>query len=957
MVKVLLGTNYHQDVFRPWLQDRTAEALQSMQTAGLDAVRVVGELVTTDDEGIRPGDTAKLEDTVRLAREAGLKILSLCWNVVPDRAAEDHPLVGEDGRTYPRANWALFNFMDPELRRLALDCLETTARMLRPYDDTIIHFQPTNEWMLQSTKPYGWNWPTYSGSRGESVAVMFDEHSLRAWREHVGGLPDHWREQVEAVVGPAASAAFPARPEPWTFSPTTLAWVRFRATLIGDFLVEAYHRVKPVAGNMQILSQSSMPTLAWGGSYEESTGGHNTHYWLERGRSCDRIAVNTYGDSSEERPLFGDGDVVVPATFDIWAETARVHGIEGLIVSEIGGWGYGATEDAQRYRVMRNILQAGSAAPEAIYHLLWNDEPQFEPISEQFFGITRYLHLEPKPAYHELRFVMQTLRAAELQRPSDPCLAVVFPQFSLDTGLELAAYDALTARGVSTKSITDAIAEAGGLPLNSRGVVLTGSAQVATAAFLELLLESGLPLLLPATVGRFGIDPEAEREALRERLTGLSTPAVRVADRGAVTTVDGEVRYELGGDLLGVDISDADLPAGAEVLARFTDGSVAVYRWQGRVVSALALGHDDTRTTQEARTALTRDLVDLIATATGTVRPLRIASPEPQRLVLVELGDIVAVINTGDHDQIATVEDRDRRYDIPVGARRFSAVRRSAAPDFVLLSGAGTLAVDGVTLLEVPSSTTVVFDEGLLRVHPGHSTPGALVREARIGDVPLERDVTEHDAFFHGPFPGFPASVELETSTVARATASFEYRERAWPRVSPYPGGPSPWPGWHTVVSSPDRIQVDWQGSVAGDVAIRLVAEDFTAQTTTLLEDRLTGSEGRRTYAHDADVVRSRLRLDVSGADLPEDLVVVVRYLYDDRPLPVRVRPLDGGISRLHVLHPIAYEGCTILDASVSYLSETGWQPVQVTVGARGVHARHLQESEDVIDVRIAEPD
>jgi hypothetical protein len=372
-------------------------------------------------------------------------------------------------------------------------------------------------------------------------------------------------------------------------------------------------------------------------------------------------------------------------------------------------------------------------------------------------------------------------------------------------------------------------------------------------------------------------------------------------------------------------------------------------------VSALAIGNDDTRSAQGARTRQACDLVELLASMTGTEHPLRLESARSERLVLVELGDVVAVINTGDDDRIAKIRDGERRYSVPVGARRFSALRRSAVPDFALISGVGTLAVDGTELISTPTGVTAVIDGETLRVHPGYSESGVIVRGVCVGEVPLERTVTKHDDFYQGPFPGFPAVLAVtDQAVVARGTASFDRDVQAWPRPSrPNRGVNHQGSDWHTLVAHPDRIQIEWQGS-GDDIAIHLVAEDFAADTTTVLRDRLEGAEGRRTYSGYGDITRSRLRLDVVGEQVPDSLVVGIRYLYDDRDLPIRVRSLESeGVSRAHFLHPLKYEGCTVRTTFASYRGPTGWTDANLVIGARGVHGRHLQEGEDWIDVRL----
>ena len=198
------------------------------------------------------------------------------------------------------------------------------------------------------------------------------------------------------------------------WSPVALAWAEHRARLIGRFLAEVYETVKPAAPRTELLSQSTMPVLANWASLELAALGHNPDYWFREGRSCDYLAVNVYDSNPRlfERPYFGDNDLEVWSWMSLFSEVVRVNGLSGLYVTEVGANSYWHTEDAQRYLVMRGVLTAAHFGLSGLYHLLWNDEPRFEGVNEQFFGVARDQHLQPKSALRELQLAMAVIRAA-----------------------------------------------------------------------------------------------------------------------------------------------------------------------------------------------------------------------------------------------------------------------------------------------------------------------------------------------------------------------------------------------------------------------------------------------------------------------------------------------------------------------------------------------------------------
>jgi hypothetical protein len=370
-----------------------------------------------------------------LSSELDLHVLALCWNVVADEALPGHPLIDASGFEYSRGHWGLFNFMDPELRRIALDSLQTIARAIGDPAGIVRDFQPTNEWLLAVYEPNGWDWYSYAGemTRTMPTQVMYDDNSVLAWHDFVAQLPPLWRDKVRAECGDS-----PAPPDldAAVWSPTAAAWAEFRATLIGDFLVDVYDAVKRVAPDMRLLSQSTMPVIADWAGLRTASYGHNPDYWFKRGKSCDYLAVNTYDHYTllEEHAALGDNSLELWGWLSLFSEIVRVHGLDGLYLTEIGANSYWHSEDAQRYLVMRSILAAAHFAPEKICHLLWNDEPRFEGINEQFFGAVRDQHLQPKPLLVDLETVCS--RSAGQRRGTSRSFACVVPaQHGL--GLEL----------------------------------------------------------------------------------------------------------------------------------------------------------------------------------------------------------------------------------------------------------------------------------------------------------------------------------------------------------------------------------------------------------------------------------------------------------------------------------------------------------------------------------------
>jgi hypothetical protein len=262
-----LGTNYHLDSFRPWKAHRGVEQdFGALPKAGVRVVRIVGDLfLPRDDYSGELADDSLFRRVTRICRDTGTKILSLCWNIVPDALARKHPMVAADGTEYARGNWYIFNFRDPQLREVAIKISENTAERLAQATDVIEYYQPSNEWLLAAYSPYGWNWKWYAGDsrRGERQLLSYDAHAVAGWHTYLAGLPHVWREKILRETGAESlDAVEPVRrAENKVFSPVYLAWSRYNSSSFGTFFAELYERVKPKAGDLKIVSQAYMPFM------------------------------------------------------------------------------------------------------------------------------------------------------------------------------------------------------------------------------------------------------------------------------------------------------------------------------------------------------------------------------------------------------------------------------------------------------------------------------------------------------------------------------------------------------------------------------------------------------------------------------------------------------------------------------------------------------------------------
>lgn len=979
-----IGTNYHLDAFRPWTAMRgMARDVEGIASAGFDAVRVVGELVLPNETG-EVADTRLLHEFVSLCRGEGLEFLALCWNVVPEGALVGHELEDDAGHRYPRGHWGLFNFMDARLREIALRSLRSITKELAGVAPTAMALQPTNEWLLAAYPPHGWYWPSYAGemTRSEPVHVMYDEFSLREWHHYLGVLPGTWRAKILAEFGGSELKAVPPPSlEEGGWSATALAWAEFRARLIGRFLREAYEAVLPFAGGMDLLSQSTMPVLASQSGRRPSALGHNPDYWFREGRSCDYLAVNVYDSYLRitERPYFGDNDIELWSWMSLFREVVRVHGLQGLYVTEVGANSYWHTEDAQRYLVVRSVLAAAHFDLRGLFHLLWNDDPRFENIAEQFFGVARDQHLQPKAALQDLRTVVALLRAS---RPSEDrysrLLACVLPRRSMDLGLEEAALDATMAIGRCMMVTTDGLVGAGGFAPEVRAAVVSGFHWVGDAQYVAALFERGLPLVVPGTLARYGTDEDDQREqsvcsllgvAGRRRYSTCLDPVV-VGVPGA--GLDG--RYTLTGSYELLELADSDLAPGVQVLARFGSGGIAAFSYENNIVTAFPVGHARRGWDAEI-TRLTVDLVQQLAGRAQLRAPFQVeGGGTPERVRVWTVGDIIVAMNTSDEVQDVVIHDDDSglRLGLPVGPRRFSACRRSSEPDFAVLSAPGKLSVDGRVKVDLQGAVTVVLDGEMLTAYADWTRDGTRVIGVEVDGVPCEPEGSVWDDRYVGSRGARHDGTSVVVRTEERVRGTVQYRRsvRLWPpsdaeeplnasrrRVSETETFGQTGAYGHTHFASPQSAVLKWHGSSEKPGAsVRLVLRGHYGKGSSCIFDEWLplGADIRSRPLSDVDLRLTTVTAEVraqEGSAIPEDLEIEITYTAEEPP-EVLVSTYDKDTLRVRFHHPMRWEYYEVVGTRIECLSEGRWVPVVIHTGSAGMHTRHLQRSEDWVDVR-----
>lgn len=1005
---MLMGTNYHLDSWRPWTARRETDAeFEGMARFGLDLVRVVGDLlVPQNDESGDIADDKLFIATLERCRRLGLRVVSLCWNIVPDAAAAAHPMRSPGGTTYPRGNWGLFNPFDDDLKGVALRVVRNTASRLAAWSDVVSYYQPTNEWILLAYPPYGWNWNWYAGDMRRALPELlsYGEDAVAAWHESLASIGETWQGKIATETGQGPGAVEPVESHVnGQFSATYLAWCRFTASRFGELMRSMYDAAKPVAGDVKVLSQSCMPWSFDVNGFPMSGLGHDVEYWLEAGRCFDLLAVNTYQDYQElpARPFHRDGDLPLQAWYQFFREIVQGYGLDGLVTTECGANSYDHSEDAQRYIVMRSLLQvAAFGRPDALCHLLWNDDAEFEPIHEQFFGITRSKHVLPKPAYLDTRLVMDVIRR-DWRVETHPCGYVVYSRPTMRCGMSVGSFDALTARELDLRVTTDSLVERSGFADDCRFVVLGDSAAVSSATFIERLAALDVPVVVPITIGTYGTDADAERARARAALLGIDHPDLEPSQQGGQphlgdggyvelrrpknqTADAGAPRESLSMDGLGTYrllrsgrplIQRADLPEGLHVLAHFDDGTVGAYRTASRVVLTFDVstpGVDDPE-----RVRFMRDLVRWIA-PDAVRRRVRAADPDDRTLVY-DVGGAVVLVNTEDADREVSVVVDGIPYRIPVGARRFSAWD-AGTNAYGIISAEGAVVRDGVSLAEGVRGAYVVIDDASIAVRPFHDERGQMVTGIVADGTLLDRDRDDAGPVFHGRGVR-PFGLEIESTPTLAVDADLEHRLVLSDLEGSSTQRPDPvkdalaiaehaaqGPGSSHVVthratfiprSAPDDALVEWEATEA--VARIAVAaswyderEGFQEWSCGLTVDGPTGRVllPEMPLPMEVSMTVSVRALGPDGSPVPLSAAVLVRR-FRSRRLPSFAYPVDGTAKVVRTLHPMRYEDCRITRVEGRVLSRGAWRPLRVVVGERGQHSRHLQLSEDMQEVEL----
>jgi hypothetical protein len=584
--------------------------------------------------------------------------------------------------------------------------------------------------------------------------------------------------------------------------------------------------------------------------------------------------------------------------------------------------------------------------------LLWNDDPLFEPAHEQFFGLIRSRLELPKPAYADTRLVMRTIRrlspVSGVQAAASPFGYVVVSRMAMDCGITHGPLDPLTARELDLRVVTDFLVERNELDVAHRMVIVADDARVSSAAFVTVLLENPQWVIAPATIGRFGVDGDAAREAVVSALLGLSPRRFEIIANARIHWVaapvgdrsDGWYSFEQSVERAVID--DDELATDCVILARFEDGLVAVFSRGHRVITAFGLGADGKEDPE--RTRLARDLTRSVAQDAGILRPVRSIDRDDPVLVYDLGSGMVAVVNTSDIDRVASIDLAGRLIEIPVAARHFSAWDH-ADRQFAVISGPGTLRDDGQAVLTTPDNVTVVFDEGSIEVRPRYHDGGGRQTEALADGVRLGYQMDDASGYFAGP-AALPLSVEVLDEPTIRCRADLE----RYVALAPHGNAAR---GAYVQLAVPDACRILWTDAPEG-------VDRFEIEL--IWHERLGKPKRHRLSA----IVRSRaglIEFDPPTITPPAAVQIEVRAFgeagvqvpvpparlqlaYRDRDLPsMSYRTGEAKIGR--ILHPLRYEDCSIVDVRAEAFSEGRWRHLALNIGGPGQHARHLELSEE----------
>lgn len=966
------GTNFHLDAFRPWLSgDKVERNLPAIAAWGFDHVRLVGDPVLPSADGRTLADPQDIvARVVRLSRKHGIAVHPVAWNLVSEEAAAQFPLVDAAGRKYARGHWGLFNFSNPELREISLRSLSLMATELAKYPDVFPYFQPTLEWQLVSYPPHGWYWPAYAGEtrRSPATPVMYDADSLQRWTPFVTQLPDEWRSAILTERGLTGIEEVGPPPPVGQegFSAHRLAWARFRASLLGDYFVDVYERLKKTPGGIRIQAPESMPLPLLDSGYTLAALGHNPEYWLERGPIGDVLAASVYDSVFELSAYPGHGDSALdhPAALMYFAELARSYGVP-LAVTEQGANSYHHTEDGQRFLVMRGALCAASFDLETHSHLLWNDESTFEGVHEQFYGIHREQHLQPKPAAHELRRVAWIIDRADVVTPQrDPQVYVVVPRESMDLGLEGWTPDAIAGEWRSVSGITTSGLLAGrGLPASARVVIFAGLHLVGSAAMLQQVRNVGAVAVLHVAAMQFGTDEDGARRTALHEFTGLSElPPTQGGKDVAVDWAAGHGEATLPRTVRlhpsTRRIRTSDLPDEATPICVVAGSDqVLAYHYRHNVISAMPVG----RPYDSIDGDLTRWTIELVRqTVHGRVE-LPFIPLSGENVAFHLIGDVLTVTNGGHVPAEASVsfnEGADMAT-INVSPGQFSAVQLSASPKIAVVSGPGRIVVNDQLVVENDASTCVLFDEESVRVEPLHSSEGGRIAAVTVNGIAATEN-REH-GLDSWALSGVSSPVRVATQvervieTRAQFRSSMTLREAQAGAEKPLRAlallerSPDVRADRHTLHARPDRAWIEWESDQdsAATLTCRYSWWSASGSASGTRDVALHGRRGRVAInVPDEYPALVRCVIEDGSAETSASLV----YEAEDS-LDVLVSRISDGVLRCRIIHPKRWEGFDVVNASATVLEGDTGRPARLVIGHRGMHTRHLQWSEDWVDI------
>ncbi len=507
------------------------------------------------------------------------------------------------------------NIYHPAVQEAARDSAAQQARNASQNTDVVEYLQLMNEWLLRT---YIIGWRTNLGLATltfPAVLVSYDEHARRGWHEFLQKLPEVWRGKVLAENKVAAIADVPMLKdytpfETQNFSPTYLAWCKFRSYSLGRYFDLMYQAAKAAAPEVKIASHACMPHIVGAIGIGRSDLGHDVEWWLEAGPGCDYLCVNTYQAywGIKERPYLQDADLEFQLYYTAFSEVVRTYGLKGMMVSETGGSSYCSSEDGHRYILARSIIQVTAYGQcDVVTEFCFDDDVQRTPIHEQFFGIVREKWRTPKPAFFTYELA-RDISNATAPFADEPFIYLVLSRMAMDMGKSPSAVAStdpeadrqarqsvfgadsaavrpyavdmsdlyfpplpsiLAAREVNWKVTTDHMLERGTPASAARAAILAHSAYIATAAFMRRLKD--LPLtVVPATIGLEGVDDDTERSVVRRELLGLRD--VRLVRRACLDLAfTGEwagltSRHRLPWNGLIAEIEENELPPEAHVL-------------------------------------------------------------------------------------------------------------------------------------------------------------------------------------------------------------------------------------------------------------------------------------------------------------------------------------------------------------------------------------------------------